>query len=326
MTKDTLGWGILGTGAIARKFASDLRQVPGAVLAAIGSRRAEDAAAFAREFGAAEAHDGYEALVASAAVDVVYVATPNCCHRPNTLLALAAGKPVLCEKPFALTAAEALDMIQAARTARLFLMEAMWTRFFPAMNRLRTLITQGELGAPRILQADFGFHANAGEQQRVFDPALGGGALLDVGIYPISLAWHLLGPPQRIHSTAHLGPTGVDESSAIILQYDDGRLALLSASITADTAQELVLSGTRATARLPRPWWKPAALVLSREESVEQRIDLPYGGLGYQFEILEVMRCLRAGELESPGMPLDETYALMQALDTIRAQWRPGGR
>lgn len=322
MTHDTIGWGILGTGAIARKLAADLKLVPGARLAAVGSRQMANASAFAREFGAAEAHGSYEDLVASPAVDVVYVATPNSCHRPNTLLALAAGKAVLCEKPFALSAAEARDMILAARAAGRFLMDAMWTRFFPIIDSLRELLAAGELGTPRLLTADFGFLGDPEAKRRVFDPDLGGGALLDVGIYPLALTWDLFGPPQRILSVAHPGPTGVDETSAMILQYADGRMAQLAASIAANTAQEVVISGTLASARIPRPFWKPSTLIVSRVGRPDERIDLPYSGFGYQFEILEVMRCLRAGLRESPRMPLVETLALMEALDTIRAQWR----
>lgn len=315
-------WGILGTGAIARKLAADLRCVPGAELAAVGSRQSESAAAFAREFGARQWFGSYAEAVECPTVDVVYVATPNSCHLPNTLLALNAGKAVLCEKPFALTAAEAAEMITLARARQLFLMEAMWTRCFPLMARLKEWVATGVLGELKLLTADFGFRADPEAKRRVFDPALGGGALLDVGVYPVALAWDLFGAPQTILSSAHLGATGVDESCAMIFRYAGGPLAQLSASVGATTTQEVVLCGTRASVHLPRPWWRPSTMVLSREGAPDERADLPFAGFGYQFEILEVMRCLRAGEVESPLMPLDETLAIMRALDTIRAQWR----
>lgn len=318
----TIGWGILGTGAIARKFGADLRRVPDAELAAVGSRRADTAAAFGREFGARRTFGSYEELVCCPEVDAVYVATPNSCHLPNTLLALEAGKPVLCEKPFALDAAEASRMIAAARARRLFLMDAMWTRFFPILARLQERIATGALGELKLLTADFGFRGDPAQKRRVFDPALGGGALLDVGVYPVALAWLLFGPPDAIVSQARLGPTGVDETCAMIFRYAGGPLAQLSGSVGVDTPKEVVLCGTRGSVRLPCPWWRPSVMVLAQPGEPDERVELPFAGFGYQFEMLEVMRCLRAGELESPLMPLDETLAIMKALDTIRAQWR----
>lgn len=318
----TVGWGILGTGAIAAKFAADLSRVPGARLVAVGSRRRDTADVFANAHGVPEAFDTYEGLVRCPAVDVVYVATPHSCHRPNTLLALEAGKAVLCEKPFALTASEAADMIAAARGHRRFLMEAMWTRCFPLMDRLDEWIDAGVLGDLRMLTADFGYRADPSEKPRVLDPVLGGGALLDVGVYPIALAWSLFGPPSAILSQVHLATPDVDESCAILFQHANGALAQLAASVGVDTAKEAVLSGTSAAVRLPCPWWKPSVMILSREDADVEIVRQPFDGFGYQYEILEVMRCLRAGLLESPRMPLDETLAIMHALDTIRAQWR----
>jgi len=316
-----VGWGILGTGAIAAKFASDLARVPASRLAAVGSRRRDTAEAFAAAHAVPVAFDSYEALVQCPAVDVVYVVTPHSCHRPNTLLALDAGKAVLCEKPFALTAGEAAEMIAAARQRRLFLMEAMWTRCFPLMDRLHHWINTGVLGDLRMLTADFGYRAEPAEKPRLFDPGLGGGALLDVGVYPIALAWNLFGPPHTVASQACLATPNVDESCSILFHHANGALALLSASMGVDTAKEAVLCGTRAAARLPCPWWKPSVLILSREGTDIEIVREPFAGFGYQYEILEVLRCLHHGLLESPRMPLDESLAIMRALDTLRAQW-----
>lgn len=314
-------WGILGTGKIARQFALGLKQLPDARLTAVGSRTVAAAAAFGSEHAVTRCHGSYVDLVQDPEVDVIYVATPHHCHRENTLQALAAGKPVLCEKPFTINAREAEEVIAFARSLKLFLMEAMWTRFFPLMERLRAMLAAGTLGEIATLTADFGFRAEYADEPRLFDRSMGGGALLDVGIYPISFASMLFGAPSRIQSEARLGPTGVDEVGAFLLSHDQGALALLSTAIRAETAQEAVIVGSRGRLRIHCPWWKASVMTLSRENQPDEIIECPYAGNGYQFEAAEVMRCLRAKKLESPVMPLDETLALMRTLDTLRAQW-----
>jgi predicted dehydrogenase len=314
-------WGILGSGNIAQQFARGLRHLQDAELVAVGSRTQESARAFAAEFGARRAHGSYEALAADPEVEVVYVATPHTLHAANTLLCLEAGKAVLCEKPFALNAHEARLMISAARTRGLFLMEAMWTRFFPLMGRLRELLRAGRISEVRLVQADFGFRSEVSPAHRLFNPDLGGGALLDVGVYPVSLASYVLGEPAAISSHAHLGETGVDEQSALIFKYPSGALALLSAAIRTATPHEALIIGTEGSVRLHAPWWQPTAMTLTPTSGEPETFGEPLPHNGYAYEAAEVARCLRAGLLESPVMPLDETLAIMRVLDSCRAQW-----
>lgn len=321
MTRHVTRWGILGTGNIARQFARGLQTMPDAELVAVGSRRQETARAFAESFGARRAHGSYEALAADPEIEAVYVATPHTLHADNSLLCLEAGKAVLCEKPFALNALEAQRVIDAARAKKLFLMEAMWTRFFPLMTQLRELIQAGRIGEVRLLQADFGFRGEANPEHRLYNPALGGGALLDVGVYPVSLASFILGTPSVVSSQAHLGDTGVDEQNAIILKHEKGAFALLASAIRTSTPQEARIMGTAGSVRLPAPWWQPTRMIVTDAAGEEETFASPLPHNGYPYEAAEVMRCLRAGELESPVMPLDETLAIMRTLDSCRAQW-----
>jgi predicted dehydrogenase len=314
-------WGILGTGTIARKFAEGLRHVEGAELVAVGSRSSQTAEAFAAAFGVPRRHASYDDLAADPEIDVVYIATPHPFHRENSLQCLQAGKAVLCEKPFTVNAQEAAAVISLARERRLFLMEAMWTRFLPLFTKLRELLAPGVLGELRLLQVDFGFRAGFNPQGRLFNPQLAGGALLDVGVYNLSLASLLWGRPERIHSAAHLGETGVDEQSAVLLSYAQGRLATLSSAIRLNTPQEALVIGTDGWLKIHTPWWKATAMTLTVAGQAPQLIEVPFAGNGYNYQADEVGRCLRAGRLESAVMPLDETLAIMETLDEIRRQW-----
>ena len=308
---DKLRWGILGAGRIAGVFAEGLRGLVDAELVAVGSRTAEAANAFADRYGVPRRHAGYAALVADPEVDVIYVATPHALHKEQTLLCLAAGKPVLCEKPFAINAGEAAEMIAAARERGLFLMEAMWTRFLPHVARLRELLAAGAIGEVRQLRADFSFRTAFDPRSRLFDPALGGGGLLDVGVYPVSLAWMVLGPPSRVVTLAELGATGVDEQAAMLFGYPGGQLAVLTCATRTGAPHEALLLGTEGMIRLHDAWWRPTAMTLSVAGRPDELIEIPASGNGYGYEAAEVTRCLRAGRLESDVMPLDE----------VRAQW-----
>ena len=319
---DKIHWGILGTGGIAKKFAQGLAVLSDAELVAVGSRSQASADAFGDEFNVSHRHASYTALADDPDVDVVYVATPHNLHRENSLLCLRAGKAVLCEKPFAINAAEAEEVVALAREKQLFLMEAMWTRFFPLLVKVHQLLADDVIGDIRIVMADFGFHAAFDPKGRLFDPNLGGGALLDVGIYPVSLASMVFGtPPSRINSMAHLGQTGVDEQSAMIFGYDQGQLAILTSAVQVDTPREAILIGAKGQIRIHTPWWFPDTLTLSVQDQQDQVIHLPFEGNGYNYEAVEVMNCLRSGKIESDVMPLDETLAIMGTLDQIRAQW-----
>lgn len=318
---DKIRWGILGTGMIATRFAEGLAVLPDAELMAVGSRSQAMAESFGDMFNVPHRHASYEALAGDPEVDVVYVATPHSLHQDNSLLCLQRGKAVLCEKPFTINAAEAERVIALARENGCFLMEAMWTRFLPAFERVRQLLADGVIGEVHMLSADFGFRASFDPRHRLFDPRLGGGALLDVGVYVVSLASMVFGSPSRVSGMAHLGRTGVDERAAVILGTDQGQLAVLHTAIRTDTPQEAILMGTEGWIRIYSPWWRSDTLSLSIQGREDEVIHLPFEGNGYNYEAAEVMNCLRAGRLESDTLPLDETLTIMKTMDQIRAQW-----
>ncbi len=314
-------WGILGTGSIAKQFARGLNDTPDAVLQAVGSRAQESADAFGDAFAVPTRHASYEALANDPNVDAIYVSTPHPFHKDNSILCLQAGKAVLCEKPFTINAAEAEAVAHVARSEGAFLMEAMWSRFFPAMQQVKQWLDEGAIGPVRLVSADFGFRAGINPESRLFNPALGGGALLDVGIYVTSFASFVLGPnPTHIESMAHIGETGVDEQNALILGYDSGAMALLTSAVRTSTPHEATIVGTEGTIRIPTHFWKAAKASLKAGDR-EEEIEFEVRGNGYNYEAAEVGRCLQEGLLESPTMPLDETIALMKILDAVRAQW-----
>ncbi len=346
-------WGIVGTGGIARAFAKGLSLLPQARLTAVGSRTRESAEKFAADFRIPRAHASYEALAADPEIDILYIGTPHVFHKDNCLLALRHGKPVLCEKPFAINAAEAAEVFGLAREKGLFVMEAMWTRFLPAIVKARDLLRDGAIGEPRWMSADFGFRAPFNPKSRIFDPALGGGALLDVGVYPVSLASMVFGAPREIQSAVRLGPTGVDEQDAILLRYEGGQLATLNACVTMTTPTEAFIAGDKGILKIHAPFFRARKLSLGLNKlagmgekkmarlrraarmfpavsrlrgRLEGRggraIRLPYPGNGLHFQAAEVMACLDRGLTESPVMPWDETLSIMRTMDTIRSQWR----
>jgi predicted dehydrogenase len=318
---DILRWGIIGTGGIATKFAVGLQALPTAKLVAVGSRSQTGADAFGEKFQIPHRHASYAALAADPEVDAIYIGTPHSLHLENMLLGLNHGKAVLCEKPFTINAAQAQQAIDLARSHGLFLMEAMWTRYLPLMVELRRLLAAGAIGEVRMISADFAFRTNFNPSSRAFDPNLGGGGLLDVGVYPINLASMILGAPDRIVSLAELGQTGVDEQAAMMLGYPGGQLALLSTGVRTRSPQEAVIMGTEGFIRVPPRWWIPTTLIIDRPNQPPETVEIPYVGNGYNYEADEVHRCLLAGKTESDVMPLDETLAVMQTMDTIRGQW-----
>jgi len=317
---DAVRWGILGTGKIARVFATALKDVPGAVLAGAASRSQDKAEAFAQEFGAPAAYGSYEALAAAADIDLVYVATPHPQHAGNALMALRAGKGVLVEKPFTMNLREAEQVVTLARSRRLFLMEAMWTRYLPGFQEVQRIIASGEIGEVSQVVADFGFTANFGPEHRAFNPELGGGALLDLGIYPLSIATALLGPVAEIKAQAELGPTGVDVQTGFTLKHEGGAISVCSCSFTARTPCELTVSGTRGHVRMNTRFHHAKSVTVMLEDGSARTVDTPYIGNGYVHEAIEAQRCFLAGLTESPAMKLDDTLALMGVLDEMRRQ------
>ena len=314
-------WGILGTGKIAKRFMQAAFYVPDAQVVAVGSREQHTADQFGAQFGVPKRYGSYDALIGDPEVEIVYVATPHTLHAENTLAALQASKHVLCEKPFTVNAPQAEQVIQAARAAGKFVMDGMWTRCFPVVREVIRRIQAGELGEIRYLQADFGFRPAFNPASRLFAPELGGGALLDVGVYPVALAFLVLGAPTQIVSHATLGATGVDELCSMLFLYDNGAQAVLSASLQVEMPKQANICGTLARIHMPAPWWKPSEAYLVRNDGTTEHLLYPYEGDGLQFEIRHVHDCLRQGLTESPWMPLYETLAIMRVLDTLRAQW-----
>ncbi|GAB3243626.1 Gfo/Idh/MocA family protein [Chitinimonas naiadis] len=312
-------WGILGTGFIAGQLAAAIKDSADAVLQAVASRSAGPAERFAAEQGARQHYPSYAELVADPAVEVVYIATPHPQHIDAVLLCLNAGKAVLCEKPFTLNAREARQAIALARERQLFLMEAMWTRFIPAVQAAQAMVAKGEIGKLQAVQADFGFAQPFDPRHRVFDPALGGGALLDIGIYPLALGQLFLGPIASVEAQAELGQTGVDEQTAFSLRHRDGGMTSGFCSLRSQTPWEATLLGERGSIRLHSPLFRPDQLTLKRGEEITT-LSVPYRGNGYVHEVEEVGRCLRAGLTESPTMRWADTLASMDALDAIRAR------
>jgi predicted dehydrogenase len=350
-----------GCGTIAHYVAGDLRLTKESTLNAVASRTEEHARNFARQYGVAKWYGGLEKLLNDAEVDVVYVSTPNHRHVDDCIACIEAGKAVLCEKPFALNLAQAQRIVDAARRCNVFCMEAMWTRFVPAVMEATRCIHAGAIGPIRMIQGNFAFPASLIRDSRVFDIEMGGGALLDLGVYLICLAQQLMGVPQSIRGTARLGATGVDEQSAYQLLYANGAMADLAASLQVRGTNDVIILGEHGVLRLCEPFYcahrfilKPyahmqAGLLPSQGglsqfvgavrkipsvKSLRRRLTslvevlqrnhaqtFPFPGNGYQFELMEVSRCVREQCTESEIMPLRDSLDVMRTMDVLRSQW-----
>ena len=317
----TYRWGILATGNIAKKFATGLSTLPNAVIQSVGSRSQASAEAFGDTFSIPNRHGSYEALASDPEVDIIYVATPHPGHHQAVLLCLAHGKHVLCEKPIAINSNQTKEMIEKARSQHLFLMEAMWMRFLPVMVQVRTWLKEGLIGTVYQLSADFGFKAEWDPLNRKFNPELAGGALLDLGIYPISLAYMIFqDEPIHVSSTAMIGKTGVDNQSCYLLGYKNGAIAQLSTSFMAQTTMTAHIMGDKGMISIPIFWKaKEATVTLNGEEP--RRYEFPYESTGLQCQATYVMECLEKGQTESEIMPWAETLRIMQLMDDMRAEW-----
>lgn len=313
-------WGILGCGKIANKFAADLRLVNDAKLVAVGARDGERARAFAAAYDASLAFDSYEGLVSCPDVDVIYVATPHGYHHEHTLLCLRHGKAVLCEKALALNLRQVREMIEEAKKRNVFLMEAFWTKFLPQYQKMLSIVSKGIIGEIRLIQADFGFRGGDVPAQRLYDPLLGGGSLLDVGIYPVFLAVSLLGRPVNINAIMDAYDTGVDKQIAINLQFESGALATLSSSFEVETPVAATIMGTRGYIRMKNRFHNATCeleLVMGRDNLQIINVHRE-DGYGYQFEARHVTECLRDGLKESPVMRFNDSLLLIETLDRIR--------
>lgn len=320
-----LRWGILGTGFIARTFARDLL-LAGLSVTAVGSRSEEAARAFSSALGAQEvtAHGSYSALVNDPRVDIVYVATPHPMHAEHAALALTAGKHVLLEKPFTMNAREARAVVELAGRHGLLVQEAMWTRFLPHMAYVRRIVSSGALGELRTVVADHGQRLPGDPDHRVNDPRLGGGALLDLGIYPLSLAWDLLGAPARIQADATFSTLGVDDQTSAVLSYDGGAQAVLHCAKTAASPTTATIVGVDARLEVDGIWYGPSTVrLVDATGAVLERFDgIGPGrgrGRGMHHQALAVEAALREGRTTTEDLPAEESVAIMETLDTIRA-------
>lgn len=315
-----LRWGILATGGIAGAFASDLR-VAGLDLVAVGSRSQESADAFAARFDIARAHASYEALVADPEVDIIYVSTPHPLHHENARLALAHGKHVLVEKAFTLNRAEAEDLQQLAAEKGLLVMEAMWTRYLPHMVRIREIIAAGTLGEIRAVTADHTQLLPSDPTHRLNDLALGGGALLDLGIYPISFIWDVLGAPLEIRAVARLIETGADAEVATVMTHAGGAISTSLSSSRAAGPNAASIIGTEARIDIDRVWYSPTTFrVVQPDGTVIEDHTPEVAGRGMQYQALAAERLVREGKPEGDILPIAESVAIMGTLDEIRAQ------
>lgn len=312
-------WGIIGPGRIAAKFASDLALVPGAQLRAVASRDIGRARAFAGAHGAERAYGSYSALLEDPGVEVVYIASPHSLHREHTLAALSAGKHVLCEKPLGMHAGEVQEMLDAAAASGRFLMEALWSRFNPSIRAVHDLVNRQALGALSYLRADFSFPAlDRDPKGRLLNPALGGGSLLDIGIYPVFLAYLMLGVPRNIRAMAHFHPTGVERQIGMLFEYPEA-LAVLYSGLTTHSEMKAELGCRDGTIRLSPRWHRAESYTVDREGEI-QRVEHPLKGMGYCHEIEEVHRCLGEGWLQSPLWSWSDSRALHGLLDRIRKE------
>ncbi|WP_040337419.1 Gfo/Idh/MocA family protein [Candidatus Blastococcus massiliensis] len=313
-------WGVVGPGRIAESVLPDFAHVPHARVTAVASRSQERADAFAARHGLERAYGSYAEILADPEVDVLYVATPHAQHAAFSLAALRAGKALLVEKSFTATTAGAAEVIDAARRSGVFVMEAMWTRFQPVVVTVNELIADGAIGEVRSVQADLGVSREYDPVDRLFALDLGGGALLDLGVYVVSFAQMLLGTPQRVVATGSLFPTGVDAEAALLLGYDDGRAATLLASLRQALPGQARVFGTAGWIDVLPRFHHPDTIVLHRAGADPERITRPQTGVGYAHELIEVTECLRAGRTESAVMPLADTLAVQDVLGRAAEQ------
>lgn len=320
--KDKIRWGIIGTGNIAASFATALNSMEDSILEGVASRSDERARGFAEKFKAVKAYGSYEELARDPDIDVVYIGVPHTEHKNATKLCIMNKKAVLCEKPFTINSKDTEELIQLAKEHDVFLMEAMWTKFLPTNIRVKQWIKEGRIGKLLHIKASFGFLADFDPQGRIYNPYLGGGALLDVGIYPITYATFLMDKlPDTIISSAVMSRTGVDEQNAVIFKYNDGVLADLSSSVSCRTGHDALIVGDKGIIKVDRFWMAEAARLYDNSNQCLEELKEPFKANGYEYEAAEVNRCLREGLKDSPHNPLTDTLSIMRLLDEIRKQW-----
>lgn len=317
----TIRWGILGAGHIARKFASDLKLAENSELIAIGSRSRQSAEDFNKDFPVKYMHDSYEALARNQDVDVIYVATPHNLHYENTLLCLRHNKAVLCEKPFAMNARQTAEMINIAKERKMFLMEALWTKFHPHYHKTLEMVRLGMLGEIKSVLVNFGFKPLSPVSERLFDPRLGGGTVMDIGIYNVFMAMSILGKPDYIDAVMTPTAAGVDEQCSILFRYKNGAMAHLFSTFLSNLPTDADICGTEGRIRLTTRFFEPSATIEFYKGKPDSKQIIPVEkepGFGYQYEARHVNYCLRNGLTESPVMSFADTLLLMETLDEVR--------
>lgn len=318
-----IGWGIIGAGNISSKFATALAGVDDGNLVAVASRSIDKAKQFAENFGADKAYGSYEEMVQDEEIDVVYIGTPHSEHRAHAELCIKAGKAVLCEKAFTLNQKDTKYLIDLAKEHNVFLMEAMWTKFHPATKVVKEWISTGKIGKLRGIQINAGFRREFNPEHRLFNPSLGGGALLDIGVYPVTYAMYMADAcPEEISSYAYFGKTNVDEQNTIILNFKEkGVLASLNSGISAEVGKDAVIIGEAGKLFIKGFWCSNYVARYDNNENLIEEYKDEFEINGYEYEIREVQDCLRAGKKESLVVPLSDTLAVMKVMDEIRSQW-----
>lgn len=312
-------WGILGPGGIARAFAKDLTLLEGHTIGAVGSRSLANAQSFADEFGGT-AYGSYEELVNDSTIDAIYVATPHPAHHDNVILALNAGKPVLCEKPFAVNAQEAQAMVDAASRNNVALMEAMWARFLPHYAKVREIVASGVLGPILSIHADHGQRLADQNIPRLVEPHLAGGALLDLGIYPISFAHMILGNPLSIKSTAVMTDKGVDAQTSMIFTYDNGAQSILTTTMIEQTPCRAVVAGLNGWLEIDRTFYNPANMRVVLNDGSITQYPSQYSGHGLREQAETFKQLVQSGKFESEILSWQDTVDIMKTMDTVREQ------
>ena len=311
-------WGIIGLGSIAKKFAEGLAVLPNAKLYAVASRSLEKAKKFAASYNAPVAYGSYEEIAADKNVDIIYIATPHTLHYENTMMSLRNKVAVLCEKPFAINRKEVVNMIATAKENKVFLMEAMWTAFLPSIIKIKEVIASGLIGEVQTIRADFGIKPPYDPTSRIYNLSLGGGSLLDIGIYPAFLALEILGKPDEIKALASIGKTGVDENCGFVFRYKNGPIASLFSTILADTSTDAMITGTDGIIHIHSKFFMPVGFTVISSEDKATEIAPEYAGNGYNYEAAEVMACLDRGAMESNIMSHEKSLQLIEILDKIR--------
>jgi predicted dehydrogenase len=315
-----VNWGIIGPGKIANRLATAFGKNASAKLYAVASRDLGKAKGFATQYNIPNCYDNYDQLADDPNVDVIYIATPHTFHHEQALLCLKKKKAVLCEKPMSINYRLAKEMAEAARKNKTFLMEAMWTRFFPATHKMLEIISSGKIGEVKYLRADFGFQSPFDANGRVFNLKLGGGAMLDVGVYPLFLSLLVFGKPDSITSFSHLNRTGADEITNALFSYKSGSIANILSAVVSDTPKTAEFFGTLGRLTMHTPWHKAMDLTLRLNDGSEENFSLPYEGNGFEFQIAEVTNCLLNNKTESDLMPIDFSLMMAEVSDEIRRQ------